>query len=232
VTVDCSPSRLISLYDGLGRQLVAQQRPEFVFQLLTETAVREVPGAEYAGITQGWPGKFVTVAPTHELVTAADQIQYDLGHGPCVDAILEGSLFNSADLRTDQRWPEFGLKAFETCGIVSMLSFRLFLENHDTLAGLNMYSTNEAAFDESAELMGLLLATHGALAVANAAAREQVDNLQHALQTSRDIGIAMGVLMQTHKVTREQAFDLLRIASQHSNRRLAEMPQRSPTPAS
>jgi hypothetical protein len=47
-----------------------------------------------------------------------------------------------------------------------MLSFRLFLEDSDVVAGLNMYSLQPDAFDETARTVGLLLATHGALAVA------------------------------------------------------------------
>ncbi len=35
--------------------------------------------------------------------------------------------------------------------------------------------------------------------------------------------MAMGVVMATYKVTRDQAFDLLRVASQNSNRKLADI---------
>ena len=38
-----------------------------------------------------------------------------------------------------------------------------------------------------------------------------------------EIGVAMGVLMAKHNITRDQAFGLLRVASQDSNRRLAEL---------
>jgi AmiR/NasT family two-component response regulator len=41
--------------------------------------------------------------------------------------------------------------------------------------------------------------------------------------TNREIGIAMGVLMNAHKITRQQAFDLLRIVSQHTHRKLYEI---------
>lgn len=53
--------------------------------------------------------------------------------------------------------------------------------------------------------------------------RDRADNLDKALLTSRDIGVAMGVLMIRQKITREQAFDLLRIVSQSSNRKLHEV---------
>lgn len=50
--------------------------------------------------------------------------------------------------------------------------------------------------------------------------QDQVDNLQIALENSRDIGVAMGILMATEKVTRDCAFDMLRMVSQHQNRKL------------
>ena len=50
--------------------------------------------------------------------------------------------------------------------------------------------------------------------------RDKVDNLEIALQHSRDIGVAMGIVMATEKVTRDCAFDRLRTVSQHQNRKL------------
>ena len=52
-------------------------------------------------------------------------------------------------------------------------------------------------------------------------ARERVENLESALHTSRRIGMAVGVLMTAQLVTAKQAFDLLRIASQHHNQRVS-----------
>lgn len=49
------------------------------------------------------------------------------------------------------------------------------------------------------------------------ASLDKVSNLELALEHSRDIGAAMGILMATHKVTREVAFDLLRRTSQNCN---------------
>ena len=68
-----------------------------------------------------------------------------------------------------------------------------------------------------------ILATHAALAIAGATARARASNLSKALDSNREIGVAMGVLMAQHKITREQAFGLLRLASQNSNRKLADI---------
>jgi ANTAR domain-containing protein/GAF domain-containing protein len=222
MTFDFSPLNLAMLYAGIGRELALQRSPHGVFGALAELAVQEVPGARYASITEGQPGRFKTVAATDELAVSVDRIQYELGSGPCVDAIVQNTVFNAIDLRNDARWPDFGTRAAETAGIASMLSLRLFLDDGDMItAGLNLYSDQVAAFDETAEALGLLLATHGALAAQAAAARDKAENLVIALSTNRQIGVAMGILMQQHRLTEDQAFDLLRIASQHGHRKLS-----------
>lgn len=48
-------------------------------------------------------------------------------------------------------------------------------------------------------------------------------NLEEALTTNREIGQAIGILMATHHVTAEQAFEQLRTASQHTHRKLREI---------
>jgi GAF domain-containing protein len=112
------------------------------------------------------------------------------------------------DLRLDSRWPAFGHRAVEQTGIVSMLSLRLYLEDdHGLIAGLNIYSHEPNAFDAASEWMAILLATHGALAASRAQARNRAENLAIALGTSREIGIAIGILVATHKITRDQMSD-------------------------
>lgn len=55
------------------------------------------------------------------------------------------------------------------------------------------------------------------------AALDRVRNLEVALTTNRDIGVAIGIVMTTRQVTKDTAFDLLRTASQHLNRKLRDV---------
>ena len=57
------------------------------------------------------------------------------------------------------------------------------------------------------------------------AATSAVRNLTIALQNSRQIGMAMGVLMSALRITQDEAFEALRIASQRSNRKLRDVAQ-------
>jgi len=216
-------SGLAHSYAGLGQELLTRQDVDEVFEALTSVGVRQVPGAEHAGITCYRKGVLETLAATSELVTAVDKIQYALSSGPCVDAVRAGSVLRTGDLQAEPRWPEFGPQAYDATGIKSMMSFRLYKEEQDGVVGINFYSTQSDAFTLWAQTVGLLLATHGALAVANAWARKRNADLSRALVSNRVIGVAIGMLASTHKITPEDALALLRIASQHKNRKLADL---------
>jgi len=194
-----------------------------VLRAVTDVTLERLSGAASVSITEVKSGHFWTATATDDLARRADAIQYELGSGPCVDAILEDTLYWPCDLRHDPRWPEYGRRVADELGFLSMLSYRMVLGDDDERAGLNIYAREVDAFTDSDVLLGLLLATHGAQAAAAAEHREHVDHLQLALKSNRLIGMAMGILMAQHRLTDEQAFDLLRIASQNSNRKLADI---------
>lgn len=58
------------------------------------------------------------------------------------------------------------------------------------------------------------------LEAAATVARDMAANLNLALASSREIGQAIGILMSSRKVTSQQGFDLLRMASQRTHRKL------------
>jgi hypothetical protein len=214
---------LAEAFASLEPHVVESGPAERVLNSITSNGVRVVQGAEHSAITRGRPGAFKTVAETSDVPLQVDTIQYELGYGPCVDAIVDNTTYHCPDLAEEQRWPDFGRRAVEEAGIRSMLSYRMFLEDDDLIAGLNLYSSKTDAFDEAAITTGLLLATHGALALSALHRGDTAAHLARALESNREIGVAMGVLMSQHKITREQAFDLLRITSQHTHRKLSQI---------
>lgn len=221
---DVSLRAVVEMFAELGERLESSDCGT-MFGAITHIAVERVRGAEAASITTLRKGKFLTVASTDDRATRGDAIQYEVGSGPCVDAILDNSLYRPEDLRTDDRWPIYGKRAHDELGWSSMLSYRLGsdLTDDDVVAGLNMYSSKVRGFDAEAMDVGLLLATHSALAIATDVHRERANNLERALESSREIGVAIGVLMARHQLSREQAFDALRIASQNTNKKLRDI---------
>jgi AmiR/NasT family two-component response regulator len=67
------------------------------------------------------------------------------------------------------------------------------------------------------------MATHGALAATAAKVLEKSQSLTRALNSKREIGVAMDALMNRHSLSRFEAFNLLRVASQHLNRKLFDI---------
>ena len=223
VATDLGDLRVVAeAFADLGSRL-AQQQPSDPFEAITAVAREQLPRAAGASVTTLRHQHFVTVAATDERTRRADSIQYELGSGPCLDAIVSRTMYRPRDLRTDERWPAYGRRVADELGLDSMLSYRMVLPADDTVAGLNLYAEQPDAFTDRDALVGLLLATHGAQVATAMFYGRQVQHLKRALKTNRRIGVAMGVLMATHKVTDEQAFDLLRIASQNSNRKLADV---------
>jgi len=227
----------------LGRRLSGHSVAE-ILQTLTSLGCSQVAGAEDAGITRFHRGTLETIGATSELVSSTDKLQYTLLSGPCIDTVLADGMFHTGELRSEARWPQFGPQAFEATGVRSMLSYRLFVEEQgDAVTCLNFYSTKPHAFDLWSQTLGLLLATHGTLALANARAQERNENLTVALASNRQIAMAIGILMKAHQSTPQDALALLRISSQHSNRKMAKIaadvvatgelslpPQAGPTP--
>lgn len=55
------------------------------------------------------------------------------------------------------------------------------------------------------------------------AAETRIANLERALASNRRIGMALGVLMARHRLTEQQAFDVLRLQSSRRNVKLVEL---------
>ena len=56
-----------------------------------------------------------------------------------------------------------------------------------------------------------------------AVATAHAEHVQRALGSNREIGMAMGMLMERHRLTQEQAFERLRDLSQRSNVKLRDV---------
>ena len=216
-----TPRELVDLYATLGQQIRAQTTTDGAMAAVTHVAVAAIPGVAYASITRGRDTGYQTLGATHPDAAANDRAQYELHSGPCVDAVDdEINMFLVPDLVNDSRYPKFGPVAAAN-GAASMLSVRMVFDDEQLRASLNLYSRDLDAFDGTAQTVALVMATHGAVAVSNVVAREQVANLERALANSRNIGMAIGVLMATLVISSDEAFSLLRIASQSRNQKLS-----------
>jgi hypothetical protein len=99
----------------------------------------------------------------------------------------------------------------------------LLYTHEEDFGALNLYARRPGTFTEDIATAGWLLASHAAVALADA---RTIDQLEHALETRHAIGEAMGILRERHGMSDEEAFSVLRNISQHHNIKLRDVAQR------
>jgi GAF domain-containing protein len=192
---------------------------EATLAAITRAAVGNVPGTDECAVTLVTGRRRVeSRAATAELPREIDAIQERLGEGPCLSAVYEQTTVRLDDLEHEQRWPRFAA-AVAGLGMRSMLSFQLFVAGGN-LGALNLYAREAHAFDEGSESIGLVFASHAAIALAGA---QQEARMRTAMGTRELIGQAQGILVERFKVTPDAAFQILVRASSHTNRKVADI---------
>ena len=135
-------------------------------------------------------------------------------------------MFYADDLNEDDRWPNFGRQAAEG-GLRSVLA--LPLTTNGTDGAVNLYARYPAAFGVIDRARAMILASLAGIALSTAHLLEdegrRIENLHSALGSREIIGQAQGILMERERIAADQAFDVLRRASQHLNVKLREVAQ-------
>jgi hypothetical protein len=211
------------LFSRLSLVVTTTSDVEQALAVVTAGCIETIVGAEGAAVTIANRGSFRTLAATNEMARQVGSIQHELGVGPGIDAVAATGVIRCADIRSEPRWPEFTRRAIAESTVLSLLSFRMSFEPGDQPTSMNVYASKPDIFDELAVATGVALATHGALALTAVADRARIENLERALETNRDIGVAMGILMNRQLVTKQDAFELLRAASQSTRRKLGDI---------
>lgn len=208
-------------FSEVARTLFGAGSVDDTLALVVDLAVTAIEGCDFAGLFRMEDGLVTTSAHSAPIVVEADALQTLTGEGPGVDVMAHGSPVYAADLADDLRWPNFGPRAYEL-GMRSLLALPLL--DKGLYRALNLYATYPSAFGALDRARGLLLASLAALALSTAltheAEQQHTDNIIAALATRELIGQAQGILMERDRITADQAFDLLRRASQHLNIKL------------
>ena len=204
------------MFGQVARLLAGQASAQVTLDRIVNLAVEHLDGCDFAGISRIDGRKITSPASNNDVPSLVDAIQAEVGEGPCLDAIREHEVFQTGNLAAEQRWPRFATRANQETGICSILSIRLFVEE-DTMGALNLYSRGRDAFGEVDVALGSVFAAHAAVAL-SASIREE--NLERKVESRDLIGRAKGILMARSDLTDEQAFDILRRASQRQNVKL------------
>jgi hypothetical protein len=203
----------------LARDMQRQSDHVAVMDVIVAAVVGTIPGAEEASISlTRRRRRVVSAAATSDVARRFDELQDETGQGPCMDSMYDHETIRVEDLAAEERWPELTRRMAEA-GVASMLCIQMFVEGHD-MGALNLLARRPRAFTDESERVGLVFASHAAVAIAQAG---KLNHLGVALASRDAIGQAKGILMERYKITPDQAFALLAKASQDTNRKLSEV---------
>ena len=209
-------------FDALAAQLRVDAS-EALSSRIAACALAAIPSADHSGLTFVREGRRPrTLVASSDVVNQVDELQYQRRTGPCLEAADRAAVVRVDDLAAESRWAGFGPACAESTGIRSLLWVRLRLDGADR-AAMNLYSAAPRAFSSEDEATAVLFAPFVALALAHELERRRSTELETALHSSRQIGMAIGIVMSRELLTEEQAFARLVEASQHLNVKLRDI---------
>jgi hypothetical protein len=104
----------------------------------------------------------------------------------------------------------------------SAIGYRLLLDG-GKVGALNIFADEPGCLTERSADQGAVLASFASVALMALRAREEAATLRLGLQSNREIGKAVGLLMAAHRVDAQEAFELLRRTSQDLNMKLTHV---------
>jgi len=210
-----SQNELVAMMREIAESLRARPEDDDTLATVTRLASEKLPNVDFASISLLSPdGVPETLAPTDEVIIQADSMQYELGQGPCLDAAQSKVTVRTADVGSDERWPDYGPRA-ATLGVAGQMAVHIYATRSSS-AALNLYSATAGAFDDSMHIAELF-ASHAAVALGFS---RSVETLKEALGTRNVIGLAIGMTMERYGLDEERAFSFLVRVSQTSNVKL------------
>jgi GAF domain-containing protein len=189
-------------------------------------AVAAIDGCDRAGVLIVDGRTVRTITHSDAAVLDIDRLQQQAGQGPCMDALMNRVVVYVGDLVDDDRYPGFSTAATQI-GVRTVLAYPLVAD--DRHGALNLYGAEPHAIGATDRAKGAILASLAGIAIGAASQRaeDQAANisLRQALVSREVIGQAQGILMERERISADQAFDVLRRASQHLNQKLRDVAQ-------
>lgn len=198
---------------------------EEFLQALADSALALSPSADGSGITLERRGRPLTVVSAGTRSLALDEAQYGQDDGPCLDSLRSGKEVDVADMLDEDRWGTYPAYA-AACGTRSSLSLPIAAHT-DSAGALNVYFAEPMGYANADRtgLRALAAQATGGIALAQrvADAQEYAADLETAMRSRSVIDQAIGVIMAQQRCGADEAFSILRKASQHRNIKLRDL---------
>ncbi|GIE94919.1 GAF and ANTAR domain-containing protein [Paractinoplanes rishiriensis] len=223
-----SAERLAQVFVEVADTLVDEfDLIEFLQVLADRTA--GLTGDATAGILLADPkGRLHFMAASDETTKFLELFQLREQDGPCIDAFHSGEPVINTDLAAGDasvRWPRFAPHA-AAAGFRSVHAFPLRLRQ-EVIGVMGLFGDTVGDLDDSDAQVVQALADVAAISLLQERTirRSEVltEQLQGALNSRIIIEQAKGAIAQTHGVSVDAAFELIRGYSRNTNRRLSDI---------
>ena len=211
------------LFFNIAHDLMTQPDLAATHERIVSMACK-VTGCESASIFKASSPETWSVSAGTDADLAARlwQIMTVTSEGPALQAQATGQGVSSQSLEKESRWPEYAQRMVSVTPIRSEVAYPLRAGGHD-FGVLVLQATAAGYFNEDECAIAELFAGHATMALMYASERNKTANLEIALTSNREIGKAIGILVATHRITEQHAFDALRAESQHAHRKLRDV---------
>ena len=216
---------VVKTFARIGRDLAGQPDTASVTRRIVSIA-SSVTGCPSVALVRVTPSVAVSV----HAQTKAGHGEIDgrilsyVRQGVAAHAAKDQCCVVSDDLTVEGRWPAYTPKMVAVTPIRSILAIPLQTgpqtEEVRPVDVLVFYAERAHYFSDEIRETASVLADQAAVTLAYNSSRDHAANLKLALKTSREIGAAIGILMERHKLTEDAAFEVLKCRSQDLNVKL------------
>ncbi len=206
-----SPSEIGPIIGRAQGLLLTEQTAQQAVSALATAAKEAIPHAIGAGVSLIKDNQRTSVGATDRFVLHADDLQYDLGSGPCLSAWSEGRATYIEDTETDQRWHRWSAAAART-GVRSCFSVPLGRGPHG-IGAMKIYSAAPGAFTVQDQKVLTHLATSAAVLLGHIQASDTPQRISETFKETlrvRDlIATARGIVMEQYDLPEDEALSYL-----------------------
>lgn len=218
------PPELLTTFRAMAEIVYTGDSFDAVYEAVCRSAVEFVDGCDHASLMLRRNGRNQSVAASDDVATAIDAMENALGEGPCLDAIDESEPDQHicSDLTTGSQWPALAEAILERTEVKGMAGFRI-RQDGARVGALNVFSDTPGALTEHSLEQAIMLTAFASVAMAALERGEEANTLRQGLQSNREIGKAIGLMMAMHDIDDDQAFAMLSKVSQEMNIKLAQV---------
>jgi transcriptional regulator with GAF, ATPase, and Fis domain len=221
------PPELLTTFRTMADVVYSGDSYESMYEALCRSATELIDGCDHASLMIRQRGQIRTACASDEVAVQIDAMERDLDEGPCIDAIDESEpdLHFCPDLTEGSKWPALAARIRSETQVRGMAGFRI-RQDGQKVGALNVFSDTPGALTQRSLDQATMLASFASVTLAAVGRGEEASTLRRGLESNREIGKAIGLLMAMHDIDDDHAFHMLSKVSQEMNIKVAEVASR------